>query len=153
MGETLRLTQVLEPMGPAGGFEFTEEQVAALGDGAKVFPVAVTIGDRTLKLRLAKMGGKSLVGFSKAARAEAGIDLGDTVTFEIVADTAPRTVEVPDDLSQALGADPAVAQAFEALAYSHRKEFVRWVSEAKREQTRADRVAKTVDMIRDGKTR
>ncbi|CAN7501557.1 YdeI/OmpD-associated family protein [Knoellia sp. LjRoot47] len=153
MGDTLHLTAVLEPRGPAGGFAFTDEQVAALGDGAKVFPVTVTIGGHVLHLRLARMGGESLVGLSKAARAEAGVEIGDTVTFSIAAETAPRTVDVPEDLTAALAADPAVAEAFEAMAYSHRKEYVRWVSEAKREQTRSDRIAKTVEMVRTGQTR
>lgn len=153
MGETLNLTAVLEPRGPAGALLFSDDQVAALGDGAKTFPVSVTIGDTTLQLRLARMGGESMVGFSKAARAEAGVELGATVTFTITADTAPRVVEVPDDLAEALAADPAVAQSFDAMAYSHRKEYVRWVTEAKRDQTRQDRIAKTVEMVRAGRTR
>jgi hypothetical protein len=153
MGDTLTLTAVLEPRGPAGALVFTDDQVAAIGDGAKTFPVTVTIGANTLRLRLARMGGESLVGFSKTARAEAGVDIGDTVTFSISAESAPRTVEVPDDLAAALASDPAVAQAFESLAYTHRKEYVRWVTEARREQTRADRIAKTVEMVRAGQTR
>ncbi|MEO6020457.1 MAG: YdeI/OmpD-associated family protein [Knoellia sp.] len=153
MGETLHLTAVLEPRGPAGGFAFTDEQVAALGDGAKTFPVVVTINGKDIALRLARMGGENLVGFSKAARAQAGIDLGVEVTFDIAADVTPRTVEVPEDLAAALAADAAAKKTFEALAYSHRKEFVRWVSEARREQTRTDRIAKTVEMVRAGETR
>lgn len=153
MGETLHLTAVLEPRGPAGALLFTDDQVAALGDGAKTFPVSVVIGDITLQLRLARMGGESMVGFSKAARAEAGVELGDTLTFTITADTAPRVVEVPDDLAAALATDPVAAQTFGAMAYSHRKEYVRWVTEAKREQTRLDRIAKTVEMVRAGRTR
>lgn len=153
MGETLHLTAVFEPRGPAGGFAFTDEQVAALGDGAKTFSVVVTINDKAIPLRLARMGGENLVGFSKANRAAAGIELGDEVTFDITADLAPRTVEVPHDLAAALAADSTVEAAFAALAPSHRKEFVRWVTEAKREQTRTDRVAKTVEMVRAGQTR
>ena len=44
-------------------------------------------------------------------------------------------------------------QRFEALAFSHRKEFARWVGEAKREQTRQRRVAETLRMVRSGQTR
>lgn len=153
MGETLHLTAILEPRGPAGGFSFTDEQVAAMGDGAKTFPVVVTINGTAVPLRLARMGGENLVGFSKASRAAAGIELGDEVTFDIAADLAPRTVEVPDDLAAALAEDKAVDAAFAALAYSHRKEYVRWVTEARREQTRLDRIAKTVEMVREGRTR
>jgi hypothetical protein len=153
MGETLHLTAILEPRGPAGGFAFTDDQVAAMGDGAKVFPVIVTIKGKAIPLRLARMGDENLGGFSKASRAAAGIELGDEVTFDIAADLAPRTVEVPDDLAAALSADSRVEAAFAALAYSHRKEFVRWITEAKREPTRVDRVAKTVEMVRAGQTR
>ena len=153
MGETLHLTAVLEPRGPAGGFIFTDEQVAAMGDGAKVFPVIVTINGTAIPLRLARMGGENLVGLSKASRAAAGVELGEEVTFDIAADLGPRTVEVPDDLAAALASDPAALQAFEAMAYSHRKEYVRWVTEAKRDQTRADRITKAVAKVRAGETR
>ncbi|MBL8931429.1 MAG: DUF1905 domain-containing protein [Kineosporiaceae bacterium] len=153
MTEPLRLHTVLVPRGPAGAVVLSEEQVHALGGGAKAFPVTVTVNGCAIALRLARMGGEPLIGFSKAARAQAGVEIGDEVDVEIVADTAPRVVEVPPDLEAALAADPEAAVAFEALAYSHRKEYVRWVSEAKREQTRADRIAQTVDRVRSGRTR
>ena len=153
MGETLHVTAVLEPRGPACAIVLDDEQVALLGGGAKAFPVVVTIGGRSIPLRLARMGGESLIGFSKAARAQAGVEIVDEVTVEISAESGSRVVEVPQDLATALAADPAVEAAFAGLATSHRKEFVRWVIEAKREQTRADRVSKTVEMVRAGQTR
>ncbi len=153
MSESLSMRAVLEPHGPAGAFVLTDEQVAALGGGRKTFPVSVAVNGTTLALRLARMGGVNLVGLAKAARQQAGVELGETYDVEITADDAPRAVEVPEDLAEALGADAAVRTAFDALAPSHRKEFVRWVTEAKREATRADRVAKTVEMVREGRTR
>ena len=53
----------------------------------------------------------------------------------------------------ALAGDAEAKTRFNALAYSHRKEFVRWVTEAKREATRAQRVAKTLEMLRAGEHR
>jgi hypothetical protein len=153
MTDPLRLTAVLEPRGPAGAFVLTDEQADALGGGRKAFPVSVTVNGTTLPLRLARMGGENLVGLSKAARQAASVELGATYDVELVADAGERTVEVPDDLAAALAADPAARTAFDALAYSHRKEYVRWVTEAKREQTRADRVAKTVEKVRAGQPR
>lgn len=153
MSEVLRLTLTLEPRGPGGAFVLTDEQVAALGGGAKAFPVAVSVGELVLALRLARMGGENLIGLNKAVRAEAGLELGQTVTVELAADTVVRTVEVPADLAAALAADAVAATGFEKLAYSHRKEYVRWVTEAKREQTRAERIAKTVEQVRHGLTR
>ncbi|WP_088290734.1 YdeI/OmpD-associated family protein [Kineosporia sp. A_224] len=153
MGETLRFEAVLEKRGPAGAFLLTDEQVAAVGDGRKTFPVSVTVNGTTLALRLARMGGENMIGLNKAVRAQAGVEVDGTYTVEVAADAGERTVEVPDDLAAALAADGAAQGAFTALAYSHRKEYVRWVTEAKREQTRAERVAKTVEMVRAGQTR
>jgi uncharacterized protein YdeI (YjbR/CyaY-like superfamily) len=66
-------------------------------------------------------------------------------------DTAPRDVEVPADLAGALAADDAARATFGGLAFTHRKEWVRWVEEAKKPETRATRVARTVESLRAGK--
>jgi uncharacterized protein YdeI (YjbR/CyaY-like superfamily) len=54
---------------------------------------------------------------------------------------------VPDDLAAALAAVPAAARAFAALPPSHRREYLNWIAEAKKPQTRATRIAKTVAMV------
>lgn len=153
MAQVLRITATLEQQGPAGAFLLTDEQVGALGDGKKAFPVRVTLNGATLTLRLARMGGQNMIGLARAAREQAGVRIGSSYEVEIALDAGERTVEVPDDLATALAADPAAGAAFTALAYSHRKEFVRWITEAKREATRADRVATTLGMVREGRTR
>ena len=154
MAEILRLTAAtLEARGPAGAFVLTDDQVAALGQDKKAFPVAVTVNGVTLQLRLARMGGENLVGLAKAARQQAGVEVGSAYDVAISADAGERTVDVPEDLAAALAADPQAGAAFTALAYSHRKEYVRWVTEAKKEATRADRIAKAVEMVRAGRTR
>jgi uncharacterized protein YdeI (YjbR/CyaY-like superfamily) len=68
-------------------------------------------------------------------------------------DTDPREVEVPDALAQGLAKDAPARAAFDALAFTHRKEFARWIEEAKREETRARRVTQALTMLREGKTR
>jgi uncharacterized protein YdeI (YjbR/CyaY-like superfamily) len=73
------------------------------------------------------------------------------VTIEL--DTAPREVDVPEDLAAALASDPQAAAAFEGTAFTHRKEFARWVADAKREETRHRRVQQALEMIRAGRTR
>ena len=153
MAQKLRMNATLEPRGPAGAFVLTDEQVAEISEGKKAFPVRVTVNDVTLGLRLARMGGENMIGLSKASRAQAGVEIGGRYDVEIAADTGERTVEVPDDLAAALAADAGVQAAFTALAYTHRREFVRWVAEAKRAATREDRIAKTVEMVREGRTR
>ena len=153
MGQILRLTATLEKRGPAGAFVLSDEQVAALAEGKKTFPVRVTVNGATLALRLARMGGENMIGLSRAARQQAGVDIGETYDVQIAHDASERTVEVPADLAAALAADPAAEAAFTALSYTHRKEWVGWVTDAKRDATRADRIARTVEMVRAGRTR
>jgi uncharacterized protein YdeI (YjbR/CyaY-like superfamily) len=62
-------------------------------------------------------------------------------------DVAPREVEVPEELARALEAQPEVKAFFDAWAYTHRKEYARWVAEAKKPETRERRVAKAMEMI------
>jgi uncharacterized protein YdeI (YjbR/CyaY-like superfamily) len=73
------------------------------------------------------------------------------VTVEL--DTEQRTVDVPTDLRSALAKDPAAQVAFDRLSFTHRREYVEWVEEAKRPETRARRIAATVAGARAGKHR
>ncbi|PYD02516.1 DUF1905 domain-containing protein [Microbacterium esteraromaticum] len=143
----LRLHTVLEPMGPAGAIVLDDEQVAALSD-AKAFPVVVTIDDRTARLRLARMGGKNLIGFSKAARAELEVELGDEFDVIIAPDADERTVDVPNVLAAALDADPVARAAFDSLSYTRRKEIARSIAEAKQDATRQRRLEKALADLR-----
>ena len=103
---------------------------------------------------LAPMGGsRHVLGVVKAVRAAIGKDPGDTVRVELWPDTEPREVVVPGDLDDALRADAAAHSAFDALSHTHRKEYVRWIEEAKRPRTRERRVTKTVAMVKAGDTR
>jgi hypothetical protein len=149
----LTLTLTLEKRGPAGAFVLTDEQVASVGDGRKALPVRVEVNGATLGLRLARMGGENLIGLAKAVRDAAGVTVGESYEVTISADAGERTVEVPAELTAALAGDDEARAAFEALAPSHRKEFARWVGEAKREATRTQRVAKTLEMLHAGEHR
>ncbi|MBI1376717.1 MAG: DUF1905 domain-containing protein [Frankiales bacterium] len=149
----LRLRTTLHPRGPAAAIVLTDEQVAQVGGGAKAFPVRVTVAGHSFEGRVARMGGENLVGLNAAVRKAAGVSPGDEVDVVIVADAAPRTVEIPPALQAALDSDAAARAAFDGLAYSHRKEFARWVAEAKRDETRDRRVAETLTMLAEGRAR
>jgi uncharacterized protein YdeI (YjbR/CyaY-like superfamily) len=73
------------------------------------------------------------------------------VTLEL--DAAPREVEVPAVLAVALAADPEARASFERMAFTHRKEYARWITEAKRDETRRRRVQQALEMIRAGQAR
>jgi Domain of unknown function (DUF1905)/Bacteriocin-protection, YdeI or OmpD-Associated len=131
---SLRLTTTLQPRGPAAAVVLDDEQVATIGEGAKRFPVAATIGDYTWRTTVTRMGGEFLLGMNKAVRQGAGAEAGDTVEVLIELDTAPREVEVPDALVAALEGDPTAKAEYEAMSYTHRKEYA-------------------LEMLREGRTR
>jgi uncharacterized protein YdeI (YjbR/CyaY-like superfamily) len=111
------------------------------------------VNGHTWRTTVARMRGEFLVGLNRAVREEAGVEAGDTVEAEIELDTAPREVEVPKPLADALAKDPAARAAFDGLSYTHRKEYARWIEEAKRDKTRERRVTKALEMLRQGETR
>ena len=136
----LTLVTTLEARGPAAAIVLTDEEVAELGGGPKVFPVRVTVDGYTFAGRLARMGGENLIGLNKAVREAAGVAAGQEVQVHLELDASERTVVVPEDLAAVLDADPAVRGAFDALSHTRRKELVRWVEEAKRPETRQRRL-------------
>lgn len=150
---SIRFTATLLERGPAAAIVLTDEQVQAVGEGKKRFPVTATVNGYTWQTSVARMGGESLVGLNREVRAAAGVQAGDTVEVALELDSAPREVEVPAALATALAADPAGLAAFDRLAFTHRKEFARWIAEAKREDTRDRRVSQALQMLHEGRTR
>jgi len=130
------------------GIVIPDAVVAALG--GKRVPVVVTLdGGYSYRNTTAVMGGLSAVGLSAEHRAASGYAGGETVEVTIERDDAPREVEVPESLAVALAADPIAAEVWDGLAYSHRKEHARAITEAKAEDTRARRVEKTIATLRE----
>lgn len=125
-------------MGNNTGIEVPPEVVDELGAGKRP-PVNVTVNGFAYRSTVAVMGGKYLIAFSSDKRAATGLGGGDAISVELTLDTAPRTVEVPDDLTAALEAAGARA-AFDALSPSARKAHVTNVESAKAADTRARRV-------------
>jgi Bacteriocin-protection, YdeI or OmpD-Associated/Domain of unknown function (DUF1905) len=150
---SLTLSATLMPRGPAAAIVLDDEQVAIVGEGAKRFPVLATVNGYSWRSTVVRMRGEYLLGLSKATRAAARAEAGDTVEVELRLDTEERQVDVPEALAGALDADPAARAAFDALAYTHRKEYARWVAEAKRVETRDRRVAEALEMVKAGRTR
>ncbi|MFV0451124.1 MAG: YdeI/OmpD-associated family protein [Propioniciclava sp.] len=148
----MKFEATIEPFGPAAAVVLTDAQVEELGGGRRA-AVIVGVGEVTARLRLSVMGGQNVIGLSKESRATLGVDRGDMVEVEITLDAEPRGVDVPPALAEALAADADATAAFDRLAYTHRKEYARWVAEAKRDETRTRRVAQAMEMIREGKTR
>ena len=114
--------------------------------GAKRVPVVATINGAEYRGSIVRMGGKYMLGIPKAFREAAGIAAGDNIVVTVAVDKAERVVEVPPDLAKAI-ANAGLQDAWDRLSYTHRKEHVRAVEEAKQPETRARRIAKAVEMI------
>lgn len=87
----------------------------------------------------------------KEIRERIGKTFGDEVKITVEPDTEPRVVEIPAELKKAFKVDKTAKTFFEKLSYTHQREYVMWINEAKREETRQNRIAKTVEMLKSGK--
>lgn len=122
------------------GIQVPAEVIAALGKGKRP-PVKVSLNGYTYQNTVAVMGGVFMLSLSAENRAAAGVKAGEEVEVTLELDTEPRTVEIPADLAAALSQKPGAAAAFDALAFSMRKEYVRQVEDAKAQETRTRRIA------------
>lgn len=129
----------------ATGIVIPPEIITLLGGGKRA-PVRVTINGYTYRSTVAVMGGTFMVGVAAEHREKAKITGGETIDVTLELDDAPRTVDVPDDFAAALKKAKA-RNAFDALAYTHRKEHVRAIEEAKAPETRARRIVKSVEKV------
>jgi antitoxin component of MazEF toxin-antitoxin module len=134
----------------ATGLQIPDDVMTALGSGQRP-KVRVTVGGHTYRTTVARMGGMYLVPLNAENRQAAGVAAGDEVDVDVDIDAAPRVVEVPDDLAAAIAGDAAAQRQFDTLSFTHRKEWVRWVEEAKRAETRRGRIEKAVAALSDGK--
>jgi antitoxin component of MazEF toxin-antitoxin module len=134
----------------ATGLQIPDDVMTALGSGQRP-KVRVTVGGHTYRTTVARMGGMYLVPLNAENRQAAGVAAGDEVDVDVDIDAAPRVVEVPDDLAAAIAGDAAAQRQFDTLSFTHRKEWVRWVEEAKKAETRAARITRTVESLHEGK--
>lgn len=107
-------------------------------------PVTVTVNGYTYRSTIAPMAGVTCIPLRKSNREAAGLEGGETVEVTLTLDTAPRVVEPPDDLAQALQAAPSAWERWQKLSYTHQREWAEAVEGAKKAETRAKRIADCV---------
>ena len=113
-------------------------------------PVKATFDGVPYSGSLVKYGApQHMLGILKGIREQIGKGPGDTVDVTLEKDETERTIEVPAEFEKLLKKEKVWA-SFDKLNYTHKKEYVRWITEAKREETRAARLAKSVEMLRSG---
>jgi hypothetical protein len=145
----LRFTGTLEAARGSGGHWIVVPCDAKAAFGQARAPVRGSVNGTPLRTRLAVYGGATYLGLNRKIRDAAGLQLGDEVDDVLELDDAPREVDVPPELESAL-ADPEVRCTYDALSFTHRREYATWVAGAKRAETRERRAAKAVEMLRAG---
>lgn len=116
--------------------------------GAKRVPVRAIVNGAEHRSTVVRMHGRYIMVVPKSFRDAANIKGGETITVEMEKDAAPRVVEIPEDLQEALQkAD--LTKAFGKLSYTHQKEHVNAVNEAKKEETRIRRIEKTIEILKE----
>ena len=132
-----------------GGHAVAVEETLATTLGAKhMSRVAGTINGHPFRSNVVKMGGGFLLGVHKANVEALGLAIGDDVEVTMTPDTEPRGDDVaPELLAEALRRDRDAAATWERLAPSHRREYVGYIREARKEETRVRRVRRTIEEL------
>jgi bifunctional DNA-binding transcriptional regulator/antitoxin component of YhaV-PrlF toxin-antitoxin module len=150
MSEKHTFRAVIENAGGGGAFvriPFDVEEIF----GKKRVKVKATINGEPYRGTLVRMGEPChILIVLKEIREKIGKTFGDQVEVTVEEDTEPYVVEIPPELAQALKQEPEVEAVFLRMAYSHQREYVRWISEAKRAETRQKRVAEAIEILKRG---
>lgn len=120
--------------------------------GAKKPRVKAMIEGVPYRGLLTRMGGPNhILIILKGIREQIGKTFGDEIKVSVEADVEERVITVPADLKRAFKAEKEAKAAFEKLSYTHKREYVMWIEEAKKEETRQKRIAKAMDMLKQGR--
>ena len=91
--------------------------------------------------------GKHYIVLGEYIRNQTGVKVGDTILMTIEADERAKTVEPPVDFQMALSKNKTALEFFTLLASTYQKQYIEWISSAKKDETRADRIVKSVEKL------
>jgi hypothetical protein len=144
-------TAVIQNAGGGGAFVEVPFDVEA-AFGSKRPKIKALIEGVPYRGLLVRMGGPNhMLIILKGIREQIGKTFGDEVKIIVEPDTEERVIEIPKDLLKELKKDKETKAFFDKLSYTHQKEYVRWVDEAKKAETRQNRIVKTIEMLKKGK--
>ncbi len=136
-------------IGGGAGIVFPYDVEQEFGTRARV-PVKSTLAGVPYSGSLIKCGAaEHMLGVLKGIREQIGKGPGDTIEVVVWKDEEERTVEVPAEFKKLMKQEGLLA-FFENLSYTNRKEYYRWITEAKREETRRMRLGKAIEMLGKG---
>jgi len=101
---------------------------------------------------LAKMKGNfHMLGLTQEVRKQLGKDFGDEISVKLWEDKEERMVEIPEDVLEIFNQNNSAFELYQKMSYTHRKEYMRWITDAKKPETRENRKIKMIEMILAGK--
>jgi len=120
--------------------------------GRKRVKILATFDGEPYRGLLTRMGTpQHVLIVRKDIREKIGKEPGDEVSVTVEEDLEPRVVNVPPDVLELFGENPDAGEFFSTLSFTHQREYIEWVEDAKKEETRARRKKKMVEMLREGK--
>jgi len=136
-----------------GGGAFVEVPFdVEMAFGAKKPKVKAVIEGVPYRGLLTRMGGPNhMLIVLKGIREQIGKSFGDEIKVTVEPDLEERVIEIPKDLMKELKKEREAKALFDKLSFTHRREYVTWINEAKKEETRQTRIAKTIEMLKKGK--
>ena len=141
--------EIREGRGGGAYVVFPYDAEKEFGTNGKV-PVNATIDGVSDQGGLFRMGTPNhMLGVPKAIRDQLGKRPGDMVAIVLWKDDAPREVAVPPELTARMK-KAGVLPFFEGLSFTHRKEYSRWIADAKKDETRARRLDKAIELLKKG---
>lgn len=147
MKKEYKFCAVIEPARGGGAFVTVPFDVEAIF-GAKRVKINAVIGGEPYRGWLVRMGSPNhILPVLKAIREKTGKDIGDEVDITVSEDTEPRVIPVPKDLKEALSKNSAARAFYENLSYTHRREYINWINDAKRAGTRQNRIEKMIELL------
>jgi len=119
--------------------------------GSKRVKVKATFDGVEYRGSVVSMGGCYMLGLTQEIRSKIGKSFGDEVLVTLEKDTEERFVEVPEDFAAAMNSNEIAAATFKSLSYTAQKEYVTWITSAKRNETKSERIIKAVALLSEGK--
>ncbi len=145
---------IIHSAGEGGGAYVTFPYDPTTCFGKKnLIPIECTFDGVPYRGSIANMGAGPCIGVLKAIREKLGKGPGDSIHVVVWQDTAARQVDTPPDLAAALKDNSIAAAAWEKLSFSHKREYVDAILDAKKEETRRTRILKTIDALVHNKSR
>ncbi|MDF2541548.1 MAG: antitermination protein NusB [Herbinix sp.] len=119
--------------------------------GAKRVKVKATFDGIEYRGSIVSMGGCYMIGITQEIRNKIGKSFGDTIQVTVEKDEEERLIELPEDFAKALDQNNKAKDTFDTLSFTKKKEYVTWITEAKKPETRANRLEQAIGLLVDGK--